>query len=567
MSITHRLRPYQADLVADIYRGWAEGDTNVLAVLATGGGKTLVVAAVVSETKGPVCVMAHRGELVTQISTALAREGVRHRIIGSSQTARACSAEHMAQLGQDFISPTSRVAVASVDTLIRANPNDPWFASVVLWVVDEAHHCAITGGLTAWLQRPELVSKANKWARATRMFPNARGLGVTATPMRADGQGLGAHADGVFHRMVCGPNMRWLILNGFLTHYRVIGKPSNIDLSQVTIAADGDYSKPKLSVARAKSTITGDIVKHYLSFAAGKQGITFDCDVAAATATAAAYRQWGISAEVVHGDTPDELRRSIIARYRRRELLQMVNVDLFGEGFDVPRCSVASMGRPTQSYPLFKQQFGRPLRPDPDDPDKIAIIIDHVGNVDPVHGLPDTYREESLDRRERRSSSGPSDAIPTTTCTNKTCAATYERYHKRCPYCGTVREIANRGGPEFVDGDLTEIDPAVLARMRGEQERIDGPAYMPANVDGPTRSVIMRRHAERQTAQNALRRSISLWSGWMNRDDTTELHVHYRKFYYRYGLDVQSAQTLGTQDAVSLKAKIDADLAKHGVST
>lgn len=514
---------------------------------------TVVMSAVISLIQGGVCAIAHRGELVVQISLALAREGIRHRIIGSTPTARACSAEHMVQLGQDYVSPTSRVAVASVDTLIRMDPNDPWFRSVALWVLDEAHH---------------LVRK-NKWHRAVLMFTHARGLGFTATPCRADGQGLGAHADGVFHRMILAPDMRWMIVNGYLTHYRVIGKPSNIDLTGVTIAADGDYSRPKLSVARAKSTITGDIVKHYLSYAPGKQGITFDVDVAAATATAATFRQWGVSAEVVHGDTPDELRRSIIGRYRRRELLQMVNVDLFGEGFDVPRCSVASMGRPTQSYPLFKQQFGRPLRPDPDDPDKIAIIIDHVGNVDPVHGLPDAYREETLDRRERRSSSAPSDAIPTTTCTRVVpapCGAVYERFHKKCPYCGWVREIANRSGPEFVDGDLTEIDPAVLDRMRGEQIRIDGPAYMPAGVDGPTRSVIMRRHAERQTAQNALRSTIATWSGWMNRDDTTDLAVHYRKFYYRYGLDVQTAQTLGTQDAVSLKAKIDDDLRKRGVA-
>jgi DNA repair protein RadD len=547
MSTTHSARPYQTQLILGIYRAWGEGKQNVLAVLPCGGGKTFIVSYIISETQGAVCVIAHRGELVTQISLALAREGVRHRIIGPPALARACSAEHMGALGQDFISPQSRVAVASVDTLVRMSPNDPWMQSVVLWVLDESHH----------------LVQDNKWHRAVRLFVNARGLGVTATPCRADGKGLGAHADGVMHAMIIGITMRELINQGFLADYRLIAKPSQIDLTGVSIAADGDYSKPKLSIARAKSTITGDIVEHYLTYAAGKQGITFDVDIAAATSTAQAFRDRGVSAEVVHGDTPDELRRHIINRFRQRDLLQMVNVDLFGEGFDVPRCHVASFGRPTQSFGLYTQQFGRPCRLDPDDPEKQAILIDHVDNWR-THGLPDAYREWSLDRRERRSKSEPSDAIPTRTCSNEMCASVYERFLKVCPYCGTAPVISNRSGPEFVDGNLFELDPAVLARLRGEQQRIDGPPVFPLGADGMVRGAIMRRHAERQQAQNALRDTISLWSGWqgaLNRD----LAEQYQRFYHRYGLDVQTAMIQNAQDAAHLKARIEADLTKAGV--
>lgn len=547
MSTLHAPRQYQTDLQRGIYAAWGESHRNVLAVLPTGGGKTFVFSSIISEIDGAVCAIAHRGELVSQISLALAKEGVRHRIIGSREVAKQCSAEHMEKLGRDFISPNSRVAVASVDTLIRMDPADPWFATVRLWVLDEAHH----------------LVRDNKWHRAIKLFANAFGLGVTATPLRADGKGLGAHADGVFHVMVLGPTMRWLIDNKFLATYRLIAKPSHIDLSNVTIAADGDYSKQKLSVARAASTITGDIAQHYVRFAGGKQGITFDVDVAAATATALAFRESGVSAEVVHGDTPGELRRSIIAKFRRRELLQMVNVDLFGEGFDVPACEVASFGRPTQSYGLYVQQFGRPCRIDGDNPGKVATIIDHVDNH-VHHGLPDAYREWSLDRRERRSKGEPSDAIPTTVCSNQPCSSAFERYLKKCPYCGTVKEIGNRSAPEFVDGDLTELAPDILARMRGEVARIDGPALMPTGVDWSTRGAIMRRHAERQTVQNELRATIALWSGWQTHLGR-EMSEQYQRFFYRYGLDVLTAQAMNTQDANHLKARIEQELARHGV--
>jgi len=516
-------------------------------VLPTGGGKTFVFSNIISDIDGAVCAIAHRGELVSQISLALAKEGVRHRIIGSRDVTRQCSAEHMEKLGRDFISPTSRVAVASVDTLVRMDPADPWFPTVRLWVLDEAHH----------------LVRDNKWHRAVKMFTNAFGLGVTATPLRADGKGLGAHADGCFHVMVLGPTMRWLIDNKFLANYRLIAKPSQIDLSNVTIAADGDYSKAKLSVARAASTITGDIVQHYIRFAGGKQGITFDTDVAAATATAAAFREAGISAEVVHGDTPGELRRSIIAKFRRHELLQMVNVDLFGEGFDVPACEVASFGRPTQSYGLYVQQFGRPCRIDADNPGKVATIIDHVDNH-VLHGLPDAYREWSLDRRERRAKGEPSDAIPTTVCTNPSCASAFERYLKVCPYCKTPKEISNRSAPEFVDGNLEELSPEALARLRGDVARIDGPALMPKDVDWAARGAIVRRHSEAQQAQVELRNTLMLWSGWQTQLGR-EMGEQYQRFYYRYGLDVMSAQALRTQDAKHLKQRIEQELARHGV--
>ncbi len=192
--MTIPLRPFQQTLVADILAAWLTVP-NVLAVAPTGCGKTVVLSHIIAAEPCAVCAIAHRQELVGQISLALALNGVRHRIIGPDAVQRACTNAHVGELRANYVDANSRVAVAGVDTLIRMNEADPWLTTVKLWVLDEAHH----------------AQQENKWGDAIRLFPNARGLGVTATPCRADGGGLGAWNDGVFHAMVEAPGMRDII--------------------------------------------------------------------------------------------------------------------------------------------------------------------------------------------------------------------------------------------------------------------------------------------------------------------------------------------------------------------
>lgn len=541
-----QLRPYQLENKQEVVSRWDGGAKNVLSVLPTGAGKTVIFADIVRGHNGASCVIAHRQELVTQISLALARDGVRHRIIGPKKVVKLAVKIHMEELGRSFYDPSSRCAVAGVDTLVlRGEDLNGWLASVMLWVMDEAHH----------------VLRENKWGKAVSMFPNARGLGVTATPIRADGKGLGRHADGVFGTMVVGPSPRDLINEGFLTDYRVFVPPSDLDLSQVTMsAATGDYNPNKLKTAVRKSHIIGDVVKHYLRIAKGKRGITFATDVETATDIAEQFNVAGVPAAVVSAKTPDAERVAALRRFKSGELLQLVNVDLFGEGFDLPAIEVVSMARPTQSYSLFAQQFGRALRLM--EGKSVAVIIDHVGNC-LRHGLPDAHREWTLDRRDRRSKGTPDDVIPTRGCTN--CASLYERIYKACPYCGHVEVPASRSGPEFVDGDLTELDPATLAAMRGEVAKVDMDkedfrAQCVANREprlGQMRRV--KLHVERQEAQAALRASIEWWAGYQRADDRED-HESYKRFFFMFGVDVLSAQALGTKDALALAERINGKL-------
>ncbi len=528
------LRDYQHDAEQRIYAAWHAGVRNVMLVMPTGAGKTVTLANIMRRMQAPSIAIAHRQELVSQISLALARYNVRHRIIGSSQTIRSCVQLHGIELGTSYYNANAPVAVASVDTLIRRDPSDILFRQTRLWVCDEGHHLLV----------------ANKWGKAVEMFTNAFGLGVTATPVRADGKGLGRHHDGMMDALVVGPTMRDLITRSYLTEYRIFAPPNDLNLTDVPISASGEYSPEPLRRAVHRSHIHGDVVSHYLRIAPGRLGITFAVDVESAIELAAAYRQRGVPAEAVSAKTPDNIRFKLQRMLANGELKQLVNVDLYGEGYDLPAIEVCSMARPTQSYALFVQQFGRALRPM--DGKDHATIIDHVGNT-LLHGLPDAEREWSLDRRDRRTRRTPDDApIPLRSCL--ACAGVYERTRTVCPYCGTAVVVGNRSAPEFVDGDLAELTPDVLARMRGEiasSEQLRVPYGAAPEVVGALR----RAHRERMEAQTDLRAAMALWGGARTARGASIAEAQ-REWYLRYGLDVATAQTLGAREARALMERI-----------
>jgi len=553
-----QLRAYQQKLSADIRQAWASGHRNVLAVLPTGGGKTVIFG---NEIAGEMALalrshggggysaaIAHRQELVGQISLALARYGVPHRIVAPKAVIKRIAAQHVIEVGRCYYSPNAPAAVIGVDTLLsRVDELARFCAKAKLWVIDEAHH----------------ILKKNKWGKAEELFPNARGLGVTATPCRADGRGLGRHADGVFDAMVVGPTMRELINDGWLTDYRLFAPQSDVDLSTVTVSkATGDYVPAKLKNAIRKSHIIGDVVDHYVRIAPGKQGVVFASDVETATDMAIKFNAAGVKAEVVSAKTPDSVRGEIMRRYRRGDITILVNVDLFGEGFDLPAIGVVIMARPTESFGLFCQQFGRGLRPM--DGKTHAIIIDHVGNIT-RHGLPDARQDWTLDARDKSSRSSPSDAIPLRNCLNPVCMQVYERVRPACPYCGSHPEPASRSAPEFVDGDLTELDPAVLAAMRGEVERVDMPVEdyrreLAANHCPPIgQAAHVKRHVARQGAQAALRASMAWWAGYHRSQGRGDAES-YRRFWHAFGIDALSAQALNTPEALALAERVNTQL-------
>lgn len=602
------LRPYQQQLDYEVDQAWAKGAQNVLMRLATGGGKTILLATIVKRHRGASCVIAHRDNLVLQLSLALAEAGIVHNIIASRETRQQVVAAHFLKLGRSYYDPGALCAVASVRTLARVKGLDHWFAQVTLWVVDEGHHLVVD----------------NEWHTAICKFTNpyVRGLLPTATPERADGKGLGRHADGVADVMVEGPPERWLIDEGYLTDYRIVMAESDVVelLAAEKIGASGDYSPAVLKRTARKSHIVGDVVKDYLSWAPGKLWITFAPSVETAVDMAAAYNAAGVRAEVLTGDTPYGMRFSLLRRFEAREILQLVVVDIVSEGFDLPAIEGASSTRKTESLPVYRQQFGRTLRPmwapgaglgpahrfDLDTrrgrldaieagPKPRAMWIDHVNNVgNPKLGVPDRVKVWTLDRKGDRKGGG-GDGIPLRTCLNVEgriappeqadriradlvmarhadgsvsvgrCAQPYRRALLACPYCGTpAPPPASRGSPDAVEGDLAELDAETLARLRGAVEARDmgiEEYRVHALQTMPTVAVManVRRHAEAQDAQATLRASMTEWVRARLAEGLRDREVH-RAWWHTFGVDVLSARALNRADALALDARVRAGI-------
>jgi DNA repair protein RadD len=556
-----RLRGFQRDLRAACDAEWEAGAINVMPVLPTGGGKTVVMGDFARTHDGYGCAIAHRGELVGQISLAMAREGIRHDIIGPKALIRTIVDRHMERIGRSYYDPRANWRVASVDTILRRDAgNDPWYKQVTLAFQDEGHH----------------VLEDNKWGRAQRMFPNARGLFPTATPRRADRKGLGRAkfgGVGLVDSLVLGPDMQWMIDQGFLCPFEIHGvPPSGLNLTEDDISeTTGDYKQNRMREEVKKSRIVGDVVGTYLKWARGKLGVTFAADIEHAEQLVAAYIKAGVPAAIVTGETPEVERNRILTAFERREYLQLVNVDLFGEGFDLPAIECVSFARPTASFSLYAQQFGRALRLmisdilqaawDTYTPEQrkrfiaesskpVALIFDHVSNVIRHNGPPTFPRVWSL--ASDNASKRVNDGHPVRLCLNEMCQEYYERYHPVCPYCGAPpAPPAERSKPEHVDGDITLYTEEILAALRAELSKVDGQCFPPSNLDAIAQRAIRQRHHDRQVAQHHLREAMQ-----MVMPPSNDPRYNDRKFFHTFGVDSLTAKTLGRKEAEQLRQNI-----------
>jgi superfamily II DNA or RNA helicase len=538
------LRDYQNQMKNDIASAWIDGFQNLCAVLPTGSGKTILFGSILADYPDFSLVAAHRQEIIGQISNALARMRVVHSILSPSKTVDWILRMHTQKYGRPFYDPQARCTVASVDTLL-ARRNKPYIRNLLnkisLWVMDECHH----------------ILQENKWGKIVSLLTHAKGLGVTATPTRADRKGLGRDADGVLDKIILGPSTRDLINQGYLTDYRIICPPSDVDHTLLKQSkTTGDYTQKSVTNAVRRSSIMGDVVEHYIKWAHGKLGVTFVPDVQTAHEIAEMFNTVGVPAEAVHAGTPDQQRQSAIDRFENGILKQLVNVDLFGEGFDLPAIEVVSMARHTASFNVYSQQFGRALRPMQGK--HTAIVIDHAGNIlNPIlGGPPDAPRIWSLDRPPRRRKDTQ---IKIKVCPK--CTSAYSSINRICPFCGYKPVPAQRSAPKFVDGDLIELDPTVLAQMRGDAERIvwheSEAAMLLERVGAPAMAVLgaKKNHNRRRLAQLKLRETIAIWAT-IQRQQGKHDSESYRRFYHTWGVDVLTAQTLEYKDSLILNEKI-----------
>ena len=565
------LRDFQAEGKGNIIAEWNGGAQIVMPVFPTGSGKTVLTADIITDFDLPTVAIAHRQELLGQLALALNREQVAHSIMAPDPIVREIMKLQSEEHGRSWYSHNAPVRVAGVDTLIRRDPTkDRWFDRVRLGLVDEGHH----------------VLAKNKWGRSVLSFPNCkRWMFPTAHALRGDGAGLGRHADGLVDSLVIGPHGRALVNRGFLTDYRLIAPQcTDLELDDLEPGKGGELNEAEVGRRIAKSSIVGDVVKSYLKWAPGKLGLTFAANIKEAKKLVDAYNLAGVPAELITNKTPTTTRSTLMRRFRERQILQLVSVDVLGEGTDVPAIEVVSMARPTASFQLYAQQFGRALRimvhesylkhwHSYTDLERLAIIassikpkaivIDHVQNWK-RHGLPDRKLQYTTDRRERKRQA-PEDAEALKWCTNPECAQPYEAYKAKCPYCSEKRTPAGRSSPAEVDGDLHELSPEVLARLRGEIERVDAPMlHLPAGMDLHAAMAAQRRHKERQQGQGELRGRIALWAGYWKSQGHDDPEIM-RRFWFTFGTDVNTAQTYGLTKASKLCEDIDRHLSALNV--
>ena len=456
------LRPYQQTAVNELRASFRAGKRAPLFQLPTGGGKTFVfsyVADGATRLGNRVLILVHRKELLTQASMSLAKIGLRHSLIAQDKHIREAISLHVDELSAPFVDLAAPVAVASVDTLVRR-------LGVVrapqLIICDEAHH----------------LTKGNKWGKAVAHFPDARLLGVTATPVRTDGKGLGVAADGYFDDLICGPSMRELIGLGFLLPPTVYAPPSVLDLTGVRTSG-GDWATADLAARVDKPTITGDAVAHYARICPGVPAIVFCVSIAHAEHVAAQFRASGFKFHHIDGSMHDAERRNLIRALARGQIHGLTSCDIISEGTDIPVVGCGILLRPTKSEGLYLQQVGRVLRPSPGQ--ERAFVLDHVGNC-LIHGLPDAEREWTLDGRKKKAKGEGKATPPVQVLQCEKCYVANsvedakEAARKRgyvpgtlcCAGCGHVFE-SNARQVEQQEGELQEVKgeaAEVLRRKR-----------------------------------------------------------------------------------------------------
>jgi superfamily II DNA or RNA helicase len=422
------LRPYQTVGVEDIRSAFRGGYQAPLYVLATGGGKTVIFSYIGHHAalKGKrVWVLAHRDELVAQASRSMDEMGIRHGIIRSGLKPK------------DF----RQVQIASVLTLVRRLDT---VAAPDLIIVDEAD-----------------LAMAPCWMKIFAAFPNAKILGVTATPQRLDGRGLGKQAGGCFDVLIEGPSVSQLIAEGWLAKPVYFAPPKDQlpDVSQVKSSC-GDFKIGQLAGVMNKPNITGNAIEHYRKHIYPDPALVFCVNVQHAKDVAEAFRLDGLRAESIDGKMASGARAEKIFQFGNGGLHILTNCEIATRGTDIPRVVGAIILRPTESLALHRQIMGRVLRLFPGK--TRAVILDHVGNVW-RHGFAETQIPWTL---EGKKSSKHQKAEPEVQI--RQCPECYAVFPPApvCPTagCGYVFP-APKEQPKVVAGNLQQVGAADIAKV------------------------------------------------------------------------------------------------------
>ncbi len=404
-----QLRDYQVEAITNVKKSFLNDAKSVLLTLPTGAGKTVIFSQItkLAKSKGSnVLILVHRKELIDQAGDKLTKANVKYGIIAA---------------GHKPID--SNVQVASVQTLIN-RLNNLWIPSII--IIDEAHHAV-----------------ASSWQKVFNHYKDTLKLGVTATPMRMTGAGLGE----VFDDLIVGSTIPELVELGHLAKHEVYAPPNKLNLDKIRTIR-GDFNKKEVEDELDKVDIVGDAVDNYRKLGQNKPAIAFCISVKHGQYVTNKFKQAGYTAELITGSMKSDDRKTLVDNFKNGKVQILVSIDVVSEGFDVENCSVAILLRPTQSEGLYIQQVGRVLRPEPN---KTAIVLDHVGNTK-RHGFVDDIREFDLHQKAKSKRKGE---IAPAVQTCEQCFAVFKP-QPICPVCGHEKVITKRE-ISYEDGELVKM--------------------------------------------------------------------------------------------------------------
>jgi len=453
------LRLYQSRAIEQVYAYRVPG-ARVLCCAPTGAGKTVIGSKMILDelaAGGVVIFIAHRTELIEQTYGKILAMGLDERSVGVVM-ADGVIAHPVTGQRVRCERPLAPVQVASIDTLRRR----PLPARVTLIIVDECHRAL-----------------AKSYRDVMEACPESFVVGLTATPYRGDGRGLGD----VFNHLVVVTTPRALMGEGYLAEPRVFSHPNRADLSKVKTTA-GDYDQEQLAEAVDKKELIGSIVEHWAKHLRGVRTVAFATNVAHSHHIVEMFLGAGVPAEHLDGETHPIERKAILARVDRGETLIVSNCGVLCEGWDQPSVKGCILARPTKSRALYVQQAGRVLRPwrwpswggadflqlpdgtvIPCGPGgwAVPIILDHAGCVC-EHDLPHADWEITLEGKKKRA---PKTAVSVKEC--PTCFAAVARNAAVCFFCGhPFVESDSSKGKELRerDGQLVEVRADALRALK-----------------------------------------------------------------------------------------------------
>ena len=360
------LREHQIEAKGKIFDAWDKYDS-VMLQMPTGTGKTYLFTSIVNDLLAAykeahrdihILVVAHRMELLDQISATLSRFGIAHGFIQGARE------QHL----------WKRVQVASIMSLLtERNYYNTLRLKFDYIIVDEAHH-----------------SLADTYIKLFELFPEAKKLGVTATPWRLNHESFLS----LYQTLIVSPQISWFISNNLLADFDYVSIKPDSDIQRLVdrseVADTGDFVNADLDNTFNNQRIRSKVYESYKRFADGRKGIIYAINKLHASKIAELYCSHGINAVAIDCDTPKEERQELISRFKTGEITVLVNVEIFTEGFDCPDVSFIQLARPTKSLALYLQQVGRGLRMV--EGKEKTIIIDNVGLYN-YFGLPDANRK------------------------------------------------------------------------------------------------------------------------------------------------------------------------------